>query len=148
MGPETGKESPTPLNCVRRAGSSGECSSGETELGIGQLPGQSSRCFHLRQTDGGRADFKLLSFLQVPVGTKQQSRLKYSHSLMSIPFHPQSQHSSRRRAARSTRDRHQTPRQSYFHSTVSAHASKEKRRIHVSTRTLGSPASQCQVRKG
>ncbi len=32
------------------------------------------------------ADFKLLSFLSV--GTKQQSRLKYSHSLMSIPFSP------------------------------------------------------------
>ena len=55
-----------------------------TELGIGQPPGQSSRCFHLRQTKTGRADFKLLSFLSV--GTKQQSRLKYSQSLMSIPF--------------------------------------------------------------
>ncbi len=31
-----------------------------------------------------RPDFKLLSFLSV--GTKQQSRLKYSQSLMSIPF--------------------------------------------------------------
>ncbi len=57
-----------------------------TELGIGQPPGQSSRCFHLRQTETGRADFKLLSFLSV--GTKQQSRLKYSQSLMSIPFVP------------------------------------------------------------
>ena len=45
----------------------------KTELGIGQPPGQSSRCFHLRQTNTGRADFKLLSFLSV--GTKQQSRL-------------------------------------------------------------------------
>jgi hypothetical protein len=56
-----------------------------TELGIGQPPGQSLRCFHLRQTDSGRADFKLQSFLSV--GTKQQSRLKYSQSLMSIPFY-------------------------------------------------------------
>ncbi len=60
----------------------------QTELGIGQPPGQSSRCFHLRQTKTGRADFKLLSFLSV--GTKQQSRLKYSQSLMSIPFRLQS----------------------------------------------------------
>ena len=29
MGPEIAKESPTPVNCVRRAGSSGECSSGD-----------------------------------------------------------------------------------------------------------------------
>ena len=29
MGPETAKESPTPVNCVRRAGSGGECSSGD-----------------------------------------------------------------------------------------------------------------------
>jgi hypothetical protein len=34
------------------------------------------------------ADFKPVSFLSV--GTKQQSRLKYSHSLMSIPFRLQS----------------------------------------------------------
>jgi hypothetical protein len=59
-----------------------------TELGIGQPPGQSSRCFHLRQTNTGRADFKIQSFLSV--GTNQQSRLKYSQSLMSIPFRLQS----------------------------------------------------------
>ena len=29
MGPEAAKETPAPANCVRRAGSSGECSSGD-----------------------------------------------------------------------------------------------------------------------
>ena len=38
---------------------------------------------YVRQRPAG-PDFKLVSFLSV--GTKQQSRLKYSHSLMSIPF--------------------------------------------------------------
>ncbi len=54
-----------------------------TELGIGQPPG-SSHILNERQQFPAKAEFKLLSFLSV--GTKQQSRLKYSHSLMSIPF--------------------------------------------------------------
>ncbi len=52
-----------------------------TELGIGQPPG-SSHVFNERRQLPAKADFKLLSFLSV--GTKQQSRLKYSHRLMSI----------------------------------------------------------------
>jgi hypothetical protein len=40
---------------------------------------------YVKQRPAG-PDFKLLSFLSV--GTKQQSRLKYSQSLMSIPFGP------------------------------------------------------------
>ena len=58
-----------------------------TELGVGQLPG-SFHIFNESQQLRPKADLKLLSFLSV--GTKQQSRLKYSQSLMSIPFRLQS----------------------------------------------------------
>ncbi len=48
-----------------------------TELGIGQPPGQSSRCFKfdllVRQTVTGRADFKLLSFLSVGTNNRADS---------------------------------------------------------------------------
>jgi hypothetical protein len=59
----------------------------KTELGVGQPPG-SSHIFNERQQFPANADFKLLSFLSV--GTKQQSRLRYWNSLMSIPFRLQS----------------------------------------------------------
>ncbi len=61
-----------------------------TELGVGQLPG-SFHIFNESQQLRPKADFKLLSFLSV--GTKQQSRLKYPHSLMSICLRLLVQHS-------------------------------------------------------
>ena len=61
-----------------------------TELGVGQPPG-SFHIFNESQQLRPKADLKLLSFLSV--GTKQQSRLKYSHSLMSICLRLLVQHS-------------------------------------------------------
>ena len=55
------------------------------ELDVGQAPGTVAQSmFNYVQRKTGRAEFKLQSFLSV--GTKQHSRLKYSQSLMSIPF--------------------------------------------------------------
>jgi hypothetical protein len=59
------------------------------DLDVGQAPGTVAQSmFNYVQRKTGRAEFKLQSFLSV--GTKQQSRLKYSQSLMSIPFRLQS----------------------------------------------------------
>jgi hypothetical protein len=64
MGPEIAKESPTPVNCVRRAGSSGECSSGD-------------RTATSRETSGVRratAAKRLLSFDEKS-GTAERGRV-------------------------------------------------------------------------
>ena len=57
----------------------------------------------------------------------------------------QSQHSSWRRAARLTRDRHRHLDNPKFFRQSQQHASTAYCLTHVSTRTIGSPASQCQV---
>jgi hypothetical protein len=58
----------------------------QTELGIDRPATgvTGTHVFYECQQFRPKPIIKLLSFLSV--GTKQQSRLKYSHSLMSIPF--------------------------------------------------------------
>ena len=63
---------------------------------------------------------------------------------MSISLRLQSQHSSWRRAARYTRDRHRHFDNPTFFRQSQQTLQKAKRRIHVSTRTIGSPGSPCQ----
>ncbi len=83
-----------------------------------------------------------------------RAELKYSHSLMSIPLRLQSQHSSWRRAARSTRSRHRHLDNPAFLSTVSATRFKslspttrfysnisDCRQVH--TRSYGTGFSRC-----
>ena len=82
------------------------------------------------------------------LGTKQQSRLKYSQSLMSISFRLLSQHSSATRSS-TLRDRHRDLDNPRFFRQSQQHAPKSHRRIHVSTklsdRRQAMPRSQVQL---